>query len=76
VLSAIEVATKANKMAEMTALICLFMELKSFMQLVDRKIKISRKNSRSNPEMPSFSQSFKDPSNSKNLNPCHETVTA
>ena len=44
--------------------------------MVDRKIKISKMNSRSNSEMFSFSQSLKAPSNSKNLNPFHETVTA
>jgi hypothetical protein len=51
------------------------MELKSFMQLDDGKIKITKINSRSNPEMLSFSQSFKAPSHSKELKPCHETVT-
>jgi hypothetical protein len=75
VLSAIEVATKASKVANKKALIVLFMELKSFMQLIDRKIKITKINNRSNPEMLSFSQSFKSPSHSKNNNSCHETVT-
>jgi hypothetical protein len=56
VLSAIDVATNANKVADRNALICLFMDLKSFMQLVDRRIKITKINSRSNPEMLSFSQ--------------------
>ena len=46
------------------------------MQLVDGKIKITKINGRSNPEMLSFSQLFKTPSHSKNINPCHETVTA
>jgi hypothetical protein len=52
------------------------MELKSFMQLVGRKIKITKTNSRSNPEMLGFSQSIKDPSDSKKLKLWHGTVTA
>ena len=75
-LSAIEVEAKANKTVARIALICLSIELKSFLQLVNRKIKITKIISRSNPEILSFSHSFKAPSYSKELKPCHETVTA